>query len=137
MRGVVNEGYPGSSYVAASTGTDVKFKVAPPTSAALYSPGAGPSSPHMGVALAPAMPATPVYHYVHPVTHEHVASLLPPDHPEMVCLQEGRHIAKSQFGILGILAAVFWFPLGIGLCLLDRRVRCVRCGKHISEAMCG
>lgn len=82
-------------------------------------------------------PQPTVYHYTNPFTGDQVASLLPPDHPEMICLQEGKHISKSSFGMLGILAAVFWFPLGVGICLLDRRVKCVRCGHTISESFCG
>jgi hypothetical protein len=99
-----------------------------------------------------------VHHYVNPLTGEHVVSVLPPNHPEMVCLQEGRHIKRTRFGLLGmslviydfhmtllifedpvgVLAAVFWFPLGIGLCLLDRRVRCERCGYVLEDGfMCG
>ncbi|KAJ7282914.1 hypothetical protein C8J57DRAFT_1296960 [Mycena rebaudengoi] len=77
-----------------------------------------------------------VYHYTNPMTGEHVASLLPPDHPEMVCLQAGEHVPYTNYGLLGILAAVFWFPLGIGLCLLDRRVKCSRCGRSIDEGLC-
>lgn len=50
----------------------------------------------------------------------------------MVCLQQG-HVIRTKYGILGILAAVFWFPLGIGLCLLDKRVKCERCGLLIEE----
>ena len=42
-----------------------------------------------------------VYNYVNPQTGEHVVSLLPPDHPEMICLQAGEHIRKTQYGILG------------------------------------
>ena len=42
----------------------------------------------------------------------------------------------TNFSLLGILAAVFWFPLGIGLCLLDRRVRCHRCGLIIEDGVC-
>lgn len=53
-------------------------------------------------------------------------------HPEMICLQQG-HIIKTKYGILGILAAVFWFPLGIGLCLLDKRTKCERCGLLIED----
>ncbi|KAI0058699.1 hypothetical protein BV25DRAFT_1189726 [Artomyces pyxidatus] len=88
--------------------------------------------------LTPALgPPTQVYHYQHPVTGERVTSLLPPDHPQMICLQEGRHIHESRFGLLGILAAIVWFPLGIGLCLLDRKVRCRRCGEHIDDGICG
>ncbi|THU85710.1 hypothetical protein K435DRAFT_822345 [Dendrothele bispora CBS 962.96] len=77
-----------------------------------------------------------VYHYINPITQEHVASLLPPDHPEMICLQSGQHVRETNFGVLGILAAVIWFPLGIGLCLLDRRVKCKRCGHVIDGGIC-
>jgi hypothetical protein len=84
-----------------------------------------------------AMPATPVYHYRNPMNNQHIVSLLPPDHPEMICLQQGSHVPTSKFGVLGLLAAVFWFPLGIGLCLLDRKVQCKRCGAMISDGMCG
>ncbi|THH03054.1 hypothetical protein EW145_g6567 [Phellinidium pouzarii] len=73
-----------------------------------------------------------VYQYQHPVTGQVLSSVLPPDHPEMICLQEGTHVRATRYGILGILAAVFWFPLGIGLCLLDRRVVCARCGHVIN-----
>ncbi|EGO00186.1 hypothetical protein SERLA73DRAFT_180631 [Serpula lacrymans var. lacrymans S7.3] len=86
---------------------------------------------------APAMPQTTVFHYTNPNTGEQVASLLPPGHPEMVCLQQGGHISETKYGILGILAAIVWFPLGIGLCLLDRRVKCKRCGYVIDDGMCG
>ncbi|KAJ3773332.1 hypothetical protein FB446DRAFT_733287 [Lentinula raphanica] len=78
-----------------------------------------------------------LYHYRNPITQETVVSLLPPDHPEMICLQSGEHDTQTNFGILGILAAVFWFPLGVGLCLLDRRVKCRRCGQVIEDGMCG
>ena len=40
------------------------------------------------------------------------------------------------FSVLGILAAVFWFPFGVGLCLLDRKVRCHRCGLIIEDGIC-
>ena len=46
-------------------------------------------------------PTTTVYNYVNPVTGEHVASLLPPDHPQMICLQQGGHVVRTQFGLLG------------------------------------
>ncbi|KAG1869735.1 hypothetical protein C8R48DRAFT_699578 [Suillus tomentosus] len=78
-----------------------------------------------------------VYHYQNPLTGERIASLLPPDHPEMICLQQGAHVNETKFGILGILAAIVWFPLGIGLCLLDRRVKCKRCGAVIDNGICG
>ncbi|KAF9784321.1 hypothetical protein BJ322DRAFT_1064113 [Thelephora terrestris] len=86
-------------------------------------PVAGPS--------VPSMPQTRVYHYVNPNNGNHITSLLPPDHPEMVCLQRGSHVEKTKFGFLGIIAAIVWFPLGIGLCLLDRTVTCKRCGAVI------
>lgn len=49
----------------------------------------------------PSMPSTTVYNYVNPITHEHIVSLLPPDHPQMICLQQGGHVPRVQFGILG------------------------------------
>ncbi|KAF8070026.1 hypothetical protein FPV67DRAFT_1485882 [Lyophyllum atratum] len=81
-------------------------------------------------------PLPMVHHYVNPATGEHVASLLPPNHPEMVCLQAGMHKPQTKYGLLGVLAAVFWFPLGIGLCLLDRRVQCTRCGAMLNDGIC-
>jgi len=66
-----------------------------------------------------------VYHYVHPMTQQRITSLLPPDHPEMVCLQHG-HERRSSFGLVGILAAIFWFPLGMACMFVDRKVRCTR-----------
>ena len=70
----------------------------------------------------------------------------------MICLQAGEHVAQTTYGFLGmadlllsssqlsfaagILAAVFWFPLGVGLCLLDRRVKCARCGHMIEDGLC-
>ncbi|KAH0828011.1 hypothetical protein J3R83DRAFT_3659 [Lanmaoa asiatica] len=53
------------------------------------------------VAPVPVMPQPRVYHYQNPGTGEHLASLLPPDHPEMLCLQEGGHVPHTKFGILG------------------------------------
>jgi len=77
-----------------------------------------------------------VYHYQDPRTGQPFASLLPPDHPQMVCAQAGQHIPESRYGFLGVLAAIVWFPLGIGLCLLDRRVRCQRCGESLEDGIC-
>ncbi|KAH7888896.1 hypothetical protein F5I97DRAFT_764089 [Phlebopus sp. FC_14] len=85
----------------------------------------------------PMMQQPTVYHYHNPATGEHLTSLLPPTHPEMICLQEGAHVTQTKFGILGILAAIVWFPLGIGLCLLDRQVKCKRCGLTIDSGLCG
>lgn len=74
----------------------------------------------------------------------------------MICLQAGEHVPQTNYGILGesllslfpcpavvltgiigLLAAVFWFPLGIGLCLIDKKVKCSRCGITIDEGVCG
>ncbi|KAI0292699.1 hypothetical protein B0F90DRAFT_1837672 [Multifurca ochricompacta] len=77
-----------------------------------------------------------VYHYHDIRTGQLVTSLLPPDHPQMVCLQSGSHVPESRYGFFGVLAAIVWFPLGIGLCLLDRRVRCVRCGESLEDGLC-
>ncbi|KAI0663574.1 hypothetical protein C8Q70DRAFT_950956 [Cubamyces menziesii] len=111
---------------AATKAQDVK--VPPPSDP--YSAGQ-PLSPQ-----AAQMPATVVYNYINPTTGERIVSLLPPDHPQMVCLQQGGHVPRSKYGILGVLAAIFWFPLGIGLCLLDRKVYCERCGVIIDEGVC-
>ncbi|KAG9022694.1 hypothetical protein FRB95_014298 [Tulasnella sp. JGI-2019a] len=82
------------------------------------------------------MPAgTTVYHYQNPRTGHVITSLLPPDHPEMICLQAGEHIEKSKFGLVGILSAIFWFPLGVGICLLDRKIKCRRCGLTLQRGL--
>jgi len=117
-------------YVPDGKSTAQDVKVPPPTNIIVGEGASGPSH------TIPSMPPTTVYNYVNPQTHEHVVSLLPPDHPQMICLQEGAHVPTTRFGLLGILAAVFWFPLGIGLCLLDRKVRCARCGIAIDEGLC-
>ncbi|KAJ7691285.1 hypothetical protein B0H17DRAFT_1063359 [Mycena rosella] len=111
-----------------SPAKDVKTPPVAPTMDAgpSYVAHAGPSSSQNPV----------VYHYNNPLTGEHVASLLPPNHPEMICLQAGEHVPHTNYGLLGILAAVFWFPLGVGLCLLDRRVKCARCGRVIEDGIC-
>ncbi|TCD69281.1 hypothetical protein EIP91_008216 [Steccherinum ochraceum] len=96
-----------------------------------------PGLPTPGPSPIPSHQATTVYNYVNPRTGERVVSLLPPDHPQMICLQEGQHRMQTKFGVLGIIAAVVWFPFGIGLCLLDRRVRCKRCGLVLDNGVCG
>lgn len=94
---------------------------------------AGPSSYLPTPAQIPTM-----HYYIHPVTGEQIMTPLPPTHPEMICLQEGGHVGRTRFGFLGVLAAIFWFPLGVGLCLLDRRVTCDRCGRTIEDGiLCG
>jgi hypothetical protein len=42
-----------------------------------------------------------VYYYQDPLTGQRVASLLPPDHPKMVCLQAGTHVPETRYGCLG------------------------------------
>ncbi|KAH9929498.1 uncharacterized protein BXZ73DRAFT_102028 [Epithele typhae] len=106
-------------------GRDIKVNPFPPSL-----PNPAPYDGHPGPSR------TVVYNYVNPRTGERVVSLLPPDHPQMVCLQEGGHVPATKYGLLGVLAAVFWFPLGIGLCLLDRKVYCKRCGMSIDEGLC-
>ena len=69
----------------------------PPT---LSDVAAGPSVPGPEI---PSMPQTRVYHYVNPSNGNHVTSLLPPDHPEMVCMQRGSHVEETKFGFLGEL----------------------------------
>ncbi|KAH7108349.1 hypothetical protein BKA62DRAFT_753062 [Auriculariales sp. MPI-PUGE-AT-0066] len=75
-----------------------------------------------------------VYYYQDPATGNRIATLLPPDHPEMLCLQYG-HTTKTHFGVLGVLVAVLAFPWGIAACLLDRRVKCTRCQRIISDGL--
>ena len=42
-----------------------------------------------------------VYNYTNPRTGERIVSLLPPNHPEMICLQEGMHVPHTKYGLLG------------------------------------
>ncbi|RPD59954.1 hypothetical protein L226DRAFT_546123 [Lentinus tigrinus ALCF2SS1-7] len=127
---VANGGHVSGQYVpeSAAKAQDVKVPILPTPSSYQV---AGPPPSQAGQP-----PATVVYNYVNPMTGERIVSLLPPDHPQMVCLQQGGHITESKFGILGILAAIIWFPLGIGLCLLDRKVYCKRCGAILDDGMC-
>ena len=46
-------------------------------------------------------PSPMVYNYMNPVSGERVVSLLPPNHPEMICLQSGSHVPHTRFGLLG------------------------------------
>ena len=82
------------------------------------------------------MPQTRVYHYVNPANGNHITSLLPPDHPEMVCLQRGSHIEETKFGFLGeflsfrfahvcLLSFCDWNGADVGF--LDR----YRCGYRL------
>jgi hypothetical protein len=46
-----------------------------------------------------------VFYYQDPRTGQRVASLLPPDHPQMVCLQAGEHVPETRYGFLGALCS--------------------------------
>lgn len=62
----------------------------------------GPSVMYGATTTAPG-PAATVYYYQDPRTGQRVASLLPPDHPQMVCLQAGEHVPETRYGFLGAL----------------------------------
>ena len=47
------------------------------------------------------VPSPTVYNYTNPRTGERIVSLLPPNHPEMICLQEGMHVPHTKYGLLG------------------------------------
>jgi hypothetical protein len=57
-------------------------------------------APQAAQSQPPSMSAPTLYNYVHPITQEHIASLLPPNHPEMICLQQG-HVPQTRYGLLG------------------------------------
>jgi len=79
---------------------------------------------------------TTLYHYQNPHTGQTVASHLPPDHPAMQCLQTGVHVpGRTQWGLLGVLSAVLFFPLGVALCVVDRKVECRRCGETLHRGL--
>ncbi|KAF8322100.1 hypothetical protein DL93DRAFT_2029893, partial [Clavulina sp. PMI_390] len=78
-----------------------------------------------------------LYQYQNPRTGHVVASPLPPDHPAMQCLQAGQHVpGPTQWGLLGILSSIVFFPLGLACLLVDRKVTCKRCGEVLNEALC-
>ena len=87
---------PGYYPESASKGRDVKVPPSLPQTSSYQQ--AGPSMPPTGQTQPG---GTVVYNYINPSTGERVVSLLPPDHPQMVCLQEGRHVPASKFGFLG------------------------------------
>lgn len=94
-----------------------------------------PLSPPRSTQPLPVLAPT-LYNYMNPVTKQLITTSLPPEHPEMICLQSGKHVTETKYGLLGVLAAIFWFPIGIGLCILDRRVKCVRCGVIFNDGLC-
>ncbi len=74
-------------------------------------------------------PQTTVYYYQDPRTGQRVASLLPPDHPEMVCLQAGEHVPETRYGFLGALCLLALLLVG---CVLAHV-----CVFRISRCYCG
>ena len=55
-------------------------------------------------ATQPLLTAVPtVYNYINPMTNERVVSLLPPNHPEMICLQAGEHVKETSYGLIGMV----------------------------------
>ncbi|KAI5119812.1 hypothetical protein M0805_006945 [Coniferiporia weirii] len=105
---------------------------------AAYVTGAGPSSPSSLPQEVPAPTPAPAaaaatsgetqLQYQYPSTSH---AELPPDHLlETICpAGPGGHFYTKRFGLAGIITAVLLFPFGIILCMLDRRVVCVRCGQ--------
>ncbi|KAK2464329.1 hypothetical protein APHAL10511_003786 [Amanita phalloides] len=75
-------------------------------------------------------------YYSDPRIFGQLTAPLPPDHLQTACLQAGMHDTQTSFGLLGIIAAIVWFPFGIGCCLLDRRTVCRRCGTVLSTGFC-
>ncbi|EJU04142.1 hypothetical protein DACRYDRAFT_48717 [Dacryopinax primogenitus] len=73
-----------------------------------------------------------VYYYTNPMNGATITSFLPPDHPRSLCLQQG-HVPMTTHGVLGILAAIFFFPIGVVCCMIDRRSVCARCGEVLSD----
>lgn len=86
------------------------------------------SMPHYGTQT--------LYHYQNPETGHLITSSLPPTHPAMTCLREGHHIpGPTHWGILGLLSAIVFFPVGVLCCLIDREVYCARCGEVIQSGL--
>ncbi|KAF7361648.1 hypothetical protein MVEN_00508200 [Mycena venus] len=75
---------------------DVKSPQGPPAI-----PAMNPGPSYVAHAGSSSSPNPVVYHYDNPITGEHVASLLPPNHPEMICLQAGEHVPYTNYGLLG------------------------------------
>ncbi|EJF63337.1 hypothetical protein BD309DRAFT_853676 [Dichomitus squalens] len=47
-----------------------------------------------------------------------------------LCAQ-GNHDVTTRYGMVGILTAIFCFPIGLLALLVDKERRCVRCGAHV------
>ncbi|KAI5119811.1 hypothetical protein M0805_006944 [Coniferiporia weirii] len=100
--------------------------------------GAGPSSrsslpQEVPAAAADATNGETNLHYQHPTTGR---AAFPPGHLEILCpAGPGGHIYTRRFGVAGIITAVLLFPFGVILCMLDRRVACMRCGQIIEDGI--
>ncbi|KAI6123040.1 hypothetical protein EDD16DRAFT_711914 [Pisolithus croceorrhizus] len=80
--------------------------------------------------------ATTVYHYHNLQTGDHLASLLPPDHPRWsvssrVVMTRRLSLASSVSGGGSMV------PAWCRSLPLDRRVVCKRCGLLIDDGVCG
>jgi hypothetical protein len=60
-----------------------------------------PGSASQNPTTKPSLEQPTIFNYINPATGQHVASLLPPEHPEMICLQAGLHVPQTRFGLLG------------------------------------
>jgi hypothetical protein len=84
---------------------------APPSGKSANPQDAQPKGPELMLTSGPQPPImygattteATVFYYQDPRTGQRVASLLPPDHPQMVCLQAGEHIPETRYGFLGTL----------------------------------
>lgn len=59
-----------------------------------------PLSPPRSTQPLPVLAPT-LYNYMNPVTKQLITTSLPPDHPEMICLQSGKHVTETKYGLLG------------------------------------
>lgn len=92
------------------------------------------SPPHLGhfPAYPPQVVTYPPVSYASPPPNQVV--LVPVNNamnPLALCQQKG-HEPMTNYGTLGILSAIFCFPVGIICCLLDQRTMCRRCGTVLS-----
>ncbi|KAF9516200.1 hypothetical protein BS47DRAFT_1341144 [Hydnum rufescens UP504] len=95
-----------------------------------------PFAPHAAAGSHTNPEGVTLYHYRNPRTLQTITTHLPPTHPAMQCLQQGAHVpGPTHWGILGLLSALFCFPIGVVLCFVDRSVVCDRCGEVLSSGI--